>query len=119
MLEQIPLYPDTKILSENDVLAEPLAESLRQSTGIEDMQVQMLVVNLTGDSSWTRIKNFYATAAEGMGWEPSDDYEKNEDHVKVAGWTRGGWSPDQRNRTSRRSTGGVRNRPRSGSLTER
>lgn len=95
MLEQIPLYPDTKILSENDVLAEPLAESLRQSTGIEDMQVQMLVVNLTGDSSWTRIKNFYATAAEGMGWEPSDDYEKNEDHVKVAGWTRGGWSPDQ------------------------
>ena len=94
-LAQIPLYEGSKILSENDVLAEPLAESLRQSTGIDDMDAELLVVNLTGDSSWARIKNFYNTFMVGMQWELSEEYEKDENHVKVSGWTQGGWSPDQ------------------------
>ena len=94
-LAQIPLYEGAKVLSENDVLAEPLAESLRQSTGLDDMRADILVVNLTGDSSWTRIRNFYDTLMVGMGWEIAEEYEKDENHVKVAGWTLGGWSPDQ------------------------
>ncbi len=92
---ELPLYPDTKPLQDKDVLAETLAESLRQSTGLQDMEVDMIVVNLTGDNNWDRIRSFYATAMEERGWAVEENYANDSDYVHVAAWKHGAWSPDQ------------------------
>jgi len=87
---EIAVYPGAAPIEDGNLVAESLAESIRESAGEEAVDVEVRMYTLPEGTGWEDVKLFYTTETGTGDWSGADDLTQETDFVSTIGWSRGG-----------------------------
>jgi hypothetical protein len=89
-MEEITAYPGVSEIEDGNIVAETLAESIRESAGSEAIDVEIRMYNLPEGTTWEDVRLFYTTETGTGDWSDAADLTQETEFVSTMGWTRGG-----------------------------
>lgn len=89
-IEEIGVFPGATPADDGDLVADSLAESIKQGAGQEAVDVEVRVYRLPEGTAWEQVSLFYTSELAGGDWSPQDDLIQQNEFISTMGWSRGG-----------------------------
>ena len=95
-MEDLEVFPGaTPLEAGQNNLADTLADSIRESAGVEGVEVEVQMYNLPPETAWAGVKSFYMKQTDSGDWQADESLLEETEVVSMAGWTRGGLASEQ------------------------
>lgn len=89
-MDELGVFPGASPVEEGNLVAESLAESIREGAGSEAVDVDVRTYRLPGGTAWEEVSLFYTSQTAGGDWTAAADLTQSSEFVSTLGWTRGG-----------------------------